>query len=117
MNLSDLNSTMGNVDCQTFLPTIPRGAKFQKLALPDGKFSGTFSCVDGYHFLGDSVARCDLSIKGTNKWVIGENENTPRCAVNVAKNKPSYQSGSTERDDLILAASKGTQHLSNILFY
>ena len=99
---------MEHIDCQTFLPTIPRGAKFQKLALSDGKFSGKFSCVDGYHFLGDTGATCDLSIKGTNKWIIGENENTPRCAVNVAKNKPAYQSGSTERDDLLLAASKGT---------
>ena len=107
--LLDWNSIEENVDCQVFLPTLPRGVRFQTQAQSNGKFSGKFSCIDGYHFLGDSNAHCDQSLNGTNKWVVGSKENSPRCAVNVAKNKPSYQSGSDDRDDLLLAASKGIE--------
>ena len=110
-NHLDLNSIEENVDCQVFLPTLPRGVRFQTQAQPNGTFSGKFSCIDGYHFLGDSHAHCDQSLNGTNKWVVGSKENSPRCAVNVAKNKPSYQSGSEDRDDLLLAASKGAKDI------
>ena len=110
-NHLDWNSIEENVDCQVFLPTLPRGVRFQTHALPSGKFSGKFSCIDGYHFLGDSNAHCDQSLNGTNKWDVGSKGKSPRCAVNVAKNKPSYQSGSDDRDDLLLAASKGNKDI------
>ena len=110
-NHVDRNIIEENVDCQVFLPTLPKGVRFQTHALPSGKVSGKFSCIDGYYFLGDSNAHCDQSLNGTNKWVVGSKENSPRCAVNVAKNKPSYQSGSEDRDDLLLAASKGNKDI------
>ena len=59
--------------------------------------------------VGDPNAICDLSAPGRNKWIVGTNQNVPRCAVNVAKNKPAYQSGSPGRDDILSLASKGIE--------
>ena len=98
-----------SIDCQTFTPTIPNAATFRISDAPDGTVEGTFSCVEGYHMLGDPNAICDLTTTGNNKWVVGTNQNIPRCAANVAKNKPAYQSGSPDRDDLLSEASKGTK--------
>ena len=57
--------------------------------------------------LGDPNAICDITTTGENRWIVGTNQNMPRCAINVAKNKPAYQSGSPDREDLLSVASKG----------
>ena len=59
--------------------------------------------------LGDPNAICDVTATRKNMWIVGTKQNKPRCAVNVAKNKPAYQSGSPDRDDLLSEASKGTE--------
>ena len=89
------------------MPTIPRAATFQISISSDGTYVGKFSCIDGYHMLGNPNSVCDPTKNGTNKWNVGTNRNAPKCAVNIAKNKPAYQSGSPETDDLLEAASKG----------
>ena len=95
-------------DCQIFLPTLPRAATFQATFSPDkGAYVGLFSCVEGYHMIGDPNGYCDETHNTTNKWNVGTKENIPRCFVNLANNKPAYQSGSPDTEDLLLAASKG----------
>ena len=41
------------------------------------------------------------------KWKVDVNENAPRCASNIAKNKPAYQSGSPDSTDLLSIAQRG----------
>ena len=108
-DILELQRSHKSIDCQTFTPTIPKAATFQISAAPDGTVEGTFSCVQGYHMIGDPNAICDVTATRKNMWIVGTNQNKPRCAVNVAKNKPAYQSGSPDRDDLLSEASKGTE--------
>ena len=56
--------------------------------------------------LGDTDATCDDK-KEELKWKIDVNENAPRCASNIAKNKPAYQSGSPQSTNLLSIAQRG----------
>ena len=56
--------------------------------------------------LGNSNAFCDDKNEDV-KWKVDVNENAPRCASNIAKNKPAYQSGSPDSTDLLSIAQRG----------
>ena len=88
------------------MPTLPHASTFESSILPDGTFKGTFGCLDGYHMLGNPNAICDDKNKQL-KWKTGVNENAPRCASNIAKNKPAYQSGSPGSTGLLSIAQRG----------
>ena len=88
------------------MPTLPHASKFHSSILPDGTYKGTFGCVEGYHMLGNPNVICDDKNEDL-KWKIDINENAPRCASNIAKNKPAYQSGSPDSTDLLSIAQRG----------
>ena len=54
--------------------------------------------------LGNPEAICDEKNEALN-WKTDVNE--PRCASNIAKNKPAYQSGSPDSTDLLSIAQRG----------
>ena len=56
--------------------------------------------------LGNPDAICDEKNEEL-KWKTDVNENAPRCASNIAKNKPAYQSGSPDSTDLLSIAQRG----------
>ena len=111
--------------CTRHLPVVPKAGKFSIILNSDGTYSGQFSCVKGYHLLGQAEAKCDFSKIGSNKWTAvvrdgGQSKdgvlNTPKCAVNIAKNKPAFQSGSIESDELMFIASKGGRSSTSVVY-
>ena len=108
-DISELQDLQGHSKCKKFLPTVPQATKFRISVSSEGTYVGKFSCIEGYHGLGNPNAVCDPTKNGTSIWKYATNREAPKCAVNIAKNKPAYQSGSTETDDLFLAASRGIQ--------